>query len=156
MDEDKRAVMRIVRTIFLLAVAAFFMPSPPEERLEASAHSGDHPPATEFLAAAVSTVADVTDFCTRQAAVCDTAHYLAVKLEGKTKYGIELLYQWANEPNRLAMPQQAHDDEAASGRRTDVAVDAADAAGRNTLRLEDLIPEWRAPKSEPASDQSPS
>jgi hypothetical protein len=139
--------MRIVRTIFLLAAAAFFMPSPPEERLEASAHSGDDPPATEFLAAAASTVADVSDFCARQAAVCDTAHYLAVKLEGKGKYGIELLYQWANEPNGLAVRQQAHDDEAASARRTDVAADDAQAAGGNTLRLEDLIPEWRAPKA---------
>src|SRR5687767_2704620 len=138
--------MRIVRTMFLLAVAAFFMPSPPEERLEASARTGDDPPATEFLAAAVSTVADVSDFCTRQAAACQTAHYLAVTLEGKAKYSIELLYQWANESNGLAMPQQAYEDEAASRNRT-VAADDAEAAGRNTLQLEDLIPEWRAPKA---------
>jgi hypothetical protein len=138
--------MRIVRTMFLLAVAAFFMPSPPEERLGASARTGDDPPATEFLAAAVSTVADVSDFCTRQAAVCQTAHYLAVALEGKAKYSIELFYQWANESNGLAVSQQAYDDEAASGNRT-VAADNAQAPGRNTLRLEDLIPEWRAPKA---------
>ena len=141
--------MRIVRTIFVLAVAAFFMPSPPEERLTASAQAGNDPPATEFLAAAVSTVADMRDFCTRQAAVCDTAHYLAVKLEGKTKYSIELLYQWANESNGLALPQQqAFDGAATPDSSYATAADDAGASGRNTLRLEDLIPEWRAPKAQ--------
>ena len=123
--------MRIFRTIALLAVVAFFIPSPPEEQLQLA--QGDDPPATELLSAAVSTVADVRDFCGRQPAVCDTAHYLAVKLEGKAKYGIELLYQWAQESNGLALPQQTG------------AADDAEAAGQNTLRLDDLIPEWRAP-----------
>lgn len=127
--------MRVVRTIFLLAVAAFLMPSPPENRLALLPASED-PPATEFLTAAVSTVADMRDFCTRQAAVCDTAHYLAVKLEGKAKYSIELLYQWAQDSNGLTSSQQA-------------AIGEAETAGRNTLRLDDLIPEWRAPKPAP-------
>jgi hypothetical protein len=143
--------MRVVRTIFILAVAAFFMPSPPEERFKASALAGEDPPATEFLTAAISTVADLRDFCTRQAAVCDTAHYLAVKLEGKAKYSIELLYQWAHESNGLTSPQQAFDGHATPDSSYATAADEAGAAGRNTLRLEDLIPEWRAPKA-----QSPS
>jgi hypothetical protein len=115
--------MRLVRTVFLVAVAAFFMPSPPQERLEPAAKNGEGLPATEFLAVAISTIADVSDFCTRQTAVCDTAHALAVKLEGKAKYGIELLYEWADESNGLTMPQ------------------------RNTLQPEDLVPEWRPPKA---------
>jgi hypothetical protein len=127
---DKGIDMRIVRTIVLLAAAAFFLPSPPEDRPGATAQGGD-PLATEYFSAAVSTVADMRDFCSRQAAVCDTAHYLAVKLEGKARYSIELLYQWAQESNGTAMQQQA----------------ASEAeAGANTLKLEDLIPEWRAPK----------
>ncbi|WP_162918559.1 DUF5330 domain-containing protein [Taklimakanibacter deserti] len=129
--------MRIIRTIALLAVVAFFMPSPPEERFQVA--ETDDPPATELLSAAVSTVADVGDFCRRQPAVCDTAHYLAVKLEGKAKYSIELLYQWAHESNGLALPQQT------------VAADEGEAAGQNTLRLDDLIPEWRAPKPQAQS-----
>src|SRR4029079_7354507 len=122
--------MRIFRTIFFLGVAAFFLPSPPENRMVA-ADPGDNPAATEYLTAAVSTVADLRDFCSRQAAVCDTAHYLAVKLEGKAKYSIELLYQWAQESNGSAMEKEA---------ATELQPRA------NTLKLEDLIPEWRAPK----------
>jgi len=129
--------MRIIRTIALLAVVAFFMPSPPEERFQVA--KTDDPPATELLSAAVSTVADVSDFCQRQPAVCDTAHYLAVKLEGKAKYSIELLYQWAHESNGLSLPQQT------------VAADEGEAAGQNTLRLDDLIPEWRAPEPQAQS-----
>jgi Family of unknown function (DUF5330) len=136
--------MRIIRTIVLLAVAAYFLPSPPEDRLGTSLQAND-PPATEFLSAAVSTVADMSDFCTRQAAVCDTAHYLAVKLEGKAKYGIELLYQWANESNDLAPPQQAYDNRGTVTQSQTAAANDAGADGQNTLQLEDLIPEWRAP-----------
>jgi hypothetical protein len=135
--------MRIIRTIVLLAAAAYFLPSPPEDKLGASLQASNDPPATEFLSAAVSTVADVGDFCTRQAAVCDTAHYLAVKLEGKAKYGIELLYQWANESNDLTSPQQAYDGKDAQSQTA--AANDAEATGQNTLQLEDIIPEWRAP-----------
>ena len=123
--------MRIVRTIFLLAAATYFMPSPPEERFGVA--SDDNRPVTELVSAAVSTVADMSDFCSRQASVCDTAHYLAVKLEGKAKYSIELLYQWAQ-------------DSRGPTRQT-LAADDASAMGENTLRLDDLIPEWRAPQA---------
>jgi hypothetical protein len=138
----------------LLAAAAFLMPSPPEERLGTLTQTSDDPPATELLAAALSMVADVSDFCTRQASVCETAHYLAVMLEGKTKYSIELLYQWANESNDPAMTWQTLSDERDRHGRT-VASRDAKGAGRNTLRLEDLIPEWRAPRRDRAG-QSPS
>lgn len=123
--------MRIIRTLVLLTAVVVFMPSPPEERLGTADETA--PPATEFLSAAFSAVADMRDFCSRQAAVCDTAHYLAVKLEGKAKYGAELLYDWANE----RAEQPAADVTTASGEPA--------RPSQNTLELEDLIPEWRAP-----------
>lgn len=138
--------MRVFRTIFLLAVATFFIPSPPQDRLEMSAATSEDPPATEFLSAAFSTVADMRDFCTRQASVCDTAHYLAVKFEGKAKYSIELLYEWANESSGNALPQQAQDTDPTAANFT-TASGETEISGENTLQLEDLIPEWRAPKS---------
>lgn len=137
--------MRIFRTIFFLGVAAYFLPSPPESRM-AAIDAGNDPAAAEYLTAAVSTFADMRDFCARQSAVCDTAHYLAVKLEGKAKYSIELIYEWARESNGAALPLQADSDRvpgsdfASAGEETRV-------TGQNTLQIEDLIPEWRAPKS---------
>lgn len=131
--------MRIIRTLVLLTAVAVFMPSPPEDRIAASTEAD--PPATQLLAAALSTVADMRDFCSRQSTVCDTAHYVAVKLEGKAKYSIELLYEWASE-SRSAAPTIA------SGQDTDGITTASGGPARpsqNTLELEDLIPEWRAP-----------
>lgn len=126
--------MRIIRTLVLLTAVVVFMPSPPEERRDASTEAD--PPATELLMAAVSTVADMRDFCSRQAAVCDTAHYVAVKLEGKAKYGIELLYEWASDRDG----QAPSDVTTASGE--------PQRPGQNTLELEDLIPDWRAPANQ--------
>lgn len=138
--------MRIIRTIALLAIAAYLLPSPPENRVGSSVQANNGPQATEYLSAAVSTVADVRDFCSRQAAVCDTAHFLATKLEGKAKYGIELLYQWANESkNDLVTPQQAYGSESVAAQNQTAAANDTDTAGQNTLQIEDLIPEWRAP-----------
>lgn len=138
--------MRIIRTLILLTTVAVFMPSPPEERIGTSTEAD--PPATQILAAAVSTVADMRDFCSRQAVVCDTAHYVAVKLEGKAKYGIELLYGWASESNDTTLPQQAEQGEfPASGGVTTASGEPA-RPSQNTLELEDLIPEWRAPANQ--------
>lgn len=124
--------MRIIRTFVVLAAAAIFLPSPPEDRLGAMAQSD--PPATELLSAAFSTVADMGDFCSRQAGVCDTAHYLAIKVERKARYNGELFYQWLQEKK-------------ASTGLTGIATDETQPGGNN-LKLEDLIPEWRTPKSE--------
>ncbi|HTN96650.1 MAG TPA: DUF5330 domain-containing protein [Nordella sp.] len=138
--------MRIIRTLILLTAVAVFMPSPPEERFGAATEAD--PPATQILVAAVSTVADMRDFCARQAVVCDTAHYVAVKLEGKAKYGIELLYEWANESSGATLPQQAEQDGfPASGGMTTASGETV-GPSQNTLELEDLIPEWRAPANQ--------
>ena len=121
--------MRIIRTFVVLAAAAIFLPSPPEDRLGAMAESD--PPTTELLSAAVSTVADMGDFCSRQSGVCDTAHYLAIKVERKARYNGELLYQWLQEKKASAgLP----------------VMDETQPDG-NSLKIEDLIPEWRTPKS---------
>src|SRR5262249_9712496 len=130
--------MRIIRTMILLAAAAYFLPSPPEDRVSASLQASDDPQATELFSAAGSTVADMSGFCSRQATVCDTAHYLAVKLEGKAKYGIELLYQWAHESNGLTPPEQAYDSKTAGTQSQTAAAEDAEGTGQNTLQLEDL------------------
>lgn len=138
--------MRIFRTIIIIAAAAFLLPSPPEERMPVE--TGVEPPTTtEYLVAAFSAVADVRDFCTRQAAVCDTAHYAAVKLEGKAKYSFELLYQWASDKKGTTVVEQAYEGDPAAEDGFTGSTGAAETPGRNTLELEDLIPEWRAPRA---------
>jgi hypothetical protein len=79
--------MRILRTIFGLAVVTVLLPSPPEDM----AGNQKSAATSELLSAAVNTVADVHGFCSRQSSVCDTANLVAVGLEAKAKYGVRLI-----------------------------------------------------------------
>jgi hypothetical protein len=67
---------------------------------------------------------------------------VAAKLEAKAKYSVRLIYEWANEASQdgTALPadRTARADQIVTGSTTL-------AAGRSTLILEDLIPEWRGP-----------
>jgi hypothetical protein len=139
--------MRIIRTILLLTGAAVFMPSPPEG---APAGSGQGVAAVDsggLLVSAAAAVSDVVSFCARQPEVCKTAGYVAGRLEAKAKYSVRLIYEWANESgegSQLAPADlQAAADPLETGSSQRLALAAA--GGQSTLRLDDLIPEWRGP-----------
>lgn len=121
--------MKLIRTLVLVTAAVFLLPSPPdsEQKLAAS-------PA--LVTAAVNAAGDVGSFCQRQPGVCSTAASIAGTLEAKARYSIKLLYEWANGPQKVSSltPQPAR-----------VLLQLADADSQNTLRLEDIIPEWRDP-----------
>jgi hypothetical protein len=137
--------MRIIRTMFYLSLAAFFMPSPPE-----GAHlAGADPSLTtpQMFVAATNAVSDLRAFCGRQPGVCTTAQYIAGKLEVKAKYSAKLIYEWANEASAPSgAPPSIEADALETG--STQALASADTGGlsQNTLRLDDLVPEWRAPR----------
>ena len=144
--------MRLFRTIMLLTGVTVFMPSPPENanqgqtQLAAGAGAGQG-----FVVTAAQTVSDVATFCTRQPEVCQTAGYLAGKLEAKAKYSVRLIYEWANEstgePQVSPYVDQADSTDPIKTGSTVLAAASSEADGQSTLRLEDLIPEWRGPVS---------
>ena len=131
--------MRVLRTIFCLAVVTVLMPTPPEEMSQKSAAT------SELLSAAVNTVADVHGFCSRQASVCDTANLVAAGLEAKAKYSVRLIYEWANESRGGNVPDQAFEADRLPTASFEQVADYSEAS-RNTLRLDDLIPDWRDPR----------
>ena len=69
-----------------------------------------------------------------------------LKLEAKAKYSVRLIYQWASEANGEP-PVSPLEDVAASDPITTGSVMAAAQDPRSTLRIDDLIPRWREPKS---------
>ena len=137
--------MRILRTIFCLAVVTVLMPTPPEEMGGGKNKSAA---TSELLSAAVNTVADVHGFCSRQASVCDTANLVAVGLEAKAKYSVRLIYEWANESRGTTVPDQAFESDRLPTASFEQVAGYSDESSQNTLRLDDLIPDWRDPKQQ--------
>lgn len=142
--------MRIFRTLILLGAAGLFLPSPPDDPA-ARPGEADGPSAFEMMSSAGSTASDAASFCSRQPDVCDVAGYLAGKLERKVLYSASLLWGWAWEDKPSAIADGDAGGMAAFSVEGDVPEPAPQAAtgkkvqGRSTLRLDDLIPEWRGP-----------
>lgn len=147
----KGADMRIFRTIIVLAGIAALMPSPPEEANQAapgmaSAEVAD----TGYIEVAANTFSDLTSFCARQPGVCETAGFVAHKLELKAKYGVRLIYDWANEANTTPSVQPdiaKGSDPIETGSMKLASAKRLPGTSQSTLRLGDLIPVWRAPAS---------
>jgi hypothetical protein len=138
--------MRVVRTIIILGAIAILMPSPPEESSRASLISS--PPditAPQFIHAASRAASDVGAFCGRQPTVCETAGFIAHKLEAKAKYSVKLIYEWANEASSAPLAQEAFESDRLATASLPVVADNA-GPSQNTLKVEDLIPDWRDPE----------
>lgn len=138
--------MSLTKIAFVLLAVAFLMPTPPETE-PAAESSAKALPSAEFVAAASDTLSDVSGFCGRQPGVCETAGYVLHKLEAKAKYGVRLLYEWANESEAgvTPMPQSYRNEAVADPLATGSTSLASDEESPGTLTIEDLIPEWRGP-----------
>jgi hypothetical protein len=139
--------MRIFRTLILFTGLAIFLPSPPEDA-GASKTSQAQADSSGLFSSATLAVVDVAGFCGRQPTVCQTAGFVAGRLEAKAKYNVKLLYEWANGPGKSPAAPAAPADTAASDPLKTGATSAAPArvaSGQSTLTIADLIPEWRGP-----------
>jgi len=142
--------MRIVRTLIVLTGIAVFLPTPPEDATQAAPGAASvEAPDTGYFEVATSTFSDLASFCARQPGVCETAEFVAHKLELKAKYGARLIYEWASEAS--STPSAMEPDLASGSDPIETATIKLAAAKRlpqnsqSTLRLEDLIPAWRRP-----------
>jgi hypothetical protein len=148
MLDGRASDMKIIRAAIYLGVLAFLLPSPPEDAVSQHAALGAPAMAStasggNLFAAAVGAVDDVSGFCTRQPAVCGTAHALFLKLQAKAKYSFRLLYRWAETPQ----PPPAASTEARLGDPiTTSTVAGSQRPAGDALLPADLRPKWRAPK----------
>ena len=138
--------MGILRTIIVLSGLAAFVPSPPEDATQNSATAAS----TEALGAgyieiAMGTFSDVASFCDRQPGVCKTAGYVAYKLERKAKYGVRMIYEWANEATPASPNLATSADPIKTGSTKPVLAQNTQPVSQTSLQIEDLIPPWRGP-----------
>jgi hypothetical protein len=167
--------MGILRYIVLGAVGFALLPTPPASQLpqgEAAtpvAKLETH----ALLSAAIGTVADVATFCARQPQTCEAMASVASVAEAKAKYSLKLAYEWANgQPTAVPVgdngqsngisgllkqpgmqdrhapePAAALGSPSADPLVTGSTSRMADSdTGTNTLRIDDLIPDWRGPE----------
>jgi hypothetical protein len=143
--------MRLIRTLLVLSGAGILLPSPPENISDRGMAADDQVSTLQMLSSASSAVSDVAGFCGRQPEVCETAAFIAGKLEAKAKYSVRLIYEWASEsssdPTVPAGTQEAVKvDLLPTGTTLAEGVPVADeVVSQSTLGIEDLIPEWRGP-----------
>ena len=143
--------MRLIRTILILTSVGVLMPSPPEDlAAPADGSTSIQVSAGDMLSSATSAFSDIGDFCVRQPSACETVAVVAARFEAKAKYSAKLIYEWATDPGEVpetqAEPVQAETgDQLKTGSTRTIVAESALAAGQSTLRLDDLIPEWRGP-----------
>lgn len=116
------------------------MPSPPVQLQSGATALATPSTSWTYIAAAADTVADLKSFCERKPQVCSTAQYLAGTLEGKAKYSAKLVYEWAN--SAAPPPQTLAKADPISTGSINFKM-ATSMSANSTLRIEDLIPEWR-------------
>jgi hypothetical protein len=105
---------------------------------------------TGYFEVASNTFSDLASFCARQPSVCETAGFVAHKLELKAKYGVRLIYDWANEASTTPAVQPEIADGSDPIETGSMKLASAKRLPRNsqsTLRLQDLLPVWRGPAS---------
>ncbi len=141
--------MRIIRTIIILSGIAAFLPSAPDDVNQARpATANAEVSDTGYLEVATNTFSDLASFCARQPGVCETAGFVAHKLELKAKYGVRLIYDWANEANitPVVQPEIADgNDPIETGSMKLASAKKLPQNSQSTLRLNDLLPVWRGP-----------
>lgn len=141
--------MRLFRTLILLTAAGLLLPSPPEDAGAGKAQA-DAVGTSGLLASATLAVVDAAGFCGRQPTVCQTAGYVAGRVEAKAKYSVKLIYEWANGPTAEkpapALRGTVADTDPLKTDSTTAQPIRVAGGGQSTLRIEDLIPEWRGPQ----------
>ncbi len=153
--------MFIVRTMFWLSVVVLLLPTGNTATTDSPVKVSNATQVTtdDALYAAYSTVSDISTFCSRNPQVCETGKQALNIMEAKAKYGARLVYEWATAATGAGSPsespmaihknadQSAFIDPHTPVSTTGAAVVVADGGSQNTLKIEDIIPEWAGPDS---------
>jgi Family of unknown function (DUF5330) len=139
--------MGILRTIIMVSGLAAFIPSPPEDAAQMANGAAGNEAGAGYIQVAMGTFADLASFCDRQPGVCKTAGYVAYKLERKAKYGVRMIYEWANEAAPETPNLATSSDPIATGSTKTASAQPTGFVSQSTLRLGDLIPVWLGPKN---------
>ncbi len=163
--------MKLIKYSLIAAVGVFLLPAPPPDSFAVmQGGSRINLETGEVLSAAASTYSDVSGFCRRQPAVCNTAGQVFSALEVRAKYNFQRLYEWSQSsgepvisknppaisidvrPQAQLQPIQYDPIITGSIKASEgntlmpmILAETTKSPSVNTLQLEDLLPEWRGP-----------
>jgi len=160
--------MKIIKYSIILACGAFLLPAPPQDHfVDMNGGTRVNLETGEVISAAASAFSDVSGFCQRQPAVCNTAGQVFSSLEIRAKYNFQRLYEWSTSSptsQNMTTPAPVRDvkqvieieqsaqsefDPVVTGSiKSPAMIIAANSPATpsvNTLNIEDLVPEWRGP-----------
>lgn len=156
--------MFIIRTLFWLSVVILLLPSDETGQAEAQASPQAVSP-VEAIVAAQGAVHDVTRFCDRNPAVCDTGQKTFGLITTRARDGARLIYDWAADNGVPVIGETAVDipmDGPRAARSNDENVNlitgstdtgaartqfagSSGQGSRDTLTPDDLVPVWGGP-----------
>ncbi len=146
--------MKIIKYALITGLAVYMLPDPPPDDarfMAAYKDQGGQVSSFEMMSAASAAYGDLSGFCSRQQQVCNVAGHVLTKLKIRASYGFNQLYEWVNRP------QNSSSDPVGKPQPTPVADMLITGStpyeekpyipepSIGTLRIEDLIPEWRGP-----------
>ena len=150
--------MGILRTAFWVSAVIILLPVG-NDNTPGGGKPGEtaHVTAQNMVVAASSTAGDVSEFCTRQPGVCETGGAMFRLFEAKAKNGVKLIYHWASDANLVAPATASGSDkpgELMANNDLDhligevslkTAAEKPRQGEKNTLKLEDVLPDWSGP-----------
>ncbi len=133
----------LMRVAFWLTVALVLLPSGGSQ----SSAKGPQVGATDAAVPAGAAVADMSNFCDRQAEACEVGANAAVVIGQRAQAGARMVYEFINE--KVVNEKGAHGETGSIPAQRDVKAIPASLpkhAGQNTLKPSDMGPAWRGPE----------
>ncbi len=157
--------MFLLRTFFWLGIVVMILPTgkPSNDVTGATVTGVSATDATAFdtdsaLDAAAAAIGDLSSFCTRNPGACETGAAAAEAFKEKAKAAVRMIYDWATvdgeeTSSRMHSPEEFPGKAANLGRLeadsfitgTVHLASAKKSKSQNTLRIDDIIPEWTGP-----------
>ncbi len=155
--------MGILKKAVLLSVVVVLLPAVDNDVSSGGGSEGQADITThQVVGAATSVAGDLSKFCSRKPAVCETGSAVLGIVEAKAENAASLLYKWGTETNIISTVNDTRDTGGGlvASKKLDKLISEVAASNppkpqftraKNTLRLDDVIPHWSIPGSNSSS-----
>ncbi len=136
--------MRIFKFAFWMMVVVVFLPaSNDNEPGKGQQNQTSIVNSSEMAVAAASLSGDITSFCDAQPVVCQTGAAAFELFKAKAATGLTIVAPWNQAPEETKSEMIHAQTNALPVKRPKL---ANSETSSNTLKLDDLVPEWKSPK----------